>query len=94
LRSVVKAQAAGTEASEIIAGVSIPLAVWLSGMHGILAGLAAGIAGACGQLAIPVCMGVAILRYRLFEIDRIISRTLGYAIVTGLLVGCTRGSSC
>jgi hypothetical protein len=78
-------------AGSAIAGVGIPLAVWLSGMHGILAGLAAGIAGACGQLAIPVCMGVAILRYRLFDIDRIISRTLGYAIVTGLLVGAYAG---
>ncbi len=78
-------------AGTAIAGVGIPLAVWLSGMHGILAGLAAGIAGACGQLGIPVCMGVAILKYRLFEIDRIISRTLGYAIVTGLLVGAYAG---
>ena len=78
-------------AGSAIAGVGIPLAVWLSGMHGILAGLAAGIAGACGQLAIPVCMGVAILKYRLFDIDRIISRTLGYAIVTGLLVGAYAG---
>ena len=78
-------------AGSAIAGVGIPLAVWLSGMHGILAGLAAGIAGACGQLAIPACMGVAILRYRLFDIDRIISRTLGYAIVTGLLVGAYAG---
>ncbi len=78
-------------AGTAIAGVGIPLAVWLSGMHGILAGLAAGIAGAFGQLGIPVCMGVAILKYRLFEIDRIISRTLGYAIVTGLLVGAYAG---
>ena len=78
-------------AGSAIAGAGIPLAVWLSGKHGILAGLGASIAGACGQLAIPVCIGVAILKYRLFDIDRIISRTLGYAIVTGLLVGAYAG---
>jgi hypothetical protein len=38
-------------------------------------------------VAFPLGMGVAILRYRLYEIDRIISRTLAYAIVTGLLIG-------
>lgn len=40
---------------------------------------------------IPAAMGVAILRYRLYDIDRIISRTLSYAIVTGLLVGLYAG---
>jgi hypothetical protein len=33
-----------------------------------------------------VATGIAILRYRLFEIDRLVSRTLSYAILTGLLV--------
>ncbi len=41
--------------------------------------------------ALPVGLAVAILRYRLYEIDRIISRTLSYAIVTGLLVGVYAG---
>ena len=44
-----------------------------------------------GVAALPVSMGVAILKYRLYEIDRIISRTLAYAIVTGLLVGVYAG---
>ena len=35
----------------------------------------------------PIAVGVAILRYRLFEIDRLIARTVSWAVVTGLLVG-------
>jgi hypothetical protein len=37
--------------------------------------------------ALPVSMGVGILKYHLYDIDRLISRTLSYALVTGLLVG-------
>lgn len=40
-----------------------------------------------GILAVPLSMGVGILKYRLYDIDRLISRTLSYAVVTGILVG-------
>jgi hypothetical protein len=36
--------------------------------------------------AIPVAVGVAVSRYQLFDLDRILSRTAAYAIVTGLLL--------
>jgi hypothetical protein len=38
-------------------------------------------------LGLWTAIAMAVLKYRLYEIDRIISRTLAYAIITGLLVG-------
>ncbi|MDP9494184.1 MAG: hypothetical protein M3P87_02995, partial [Actinomycetota bacterium] len=35
--------------------------------------------------ALPIAAGIAILRYRIYDIDRLISRTIAYTIVTGLL---------
>ena len=35
---------------------------------------------------IPIAVGIAILRYRLYDIDRLISRTIGWAVVTTVLV--------
>jgi hypothetical protein len=40
-----------------------------------------------GASMLPAAIGVSIVKYRLYDIDRIFSRTLAYAIVTGLLVG-------
>jgi hypothetical protein len=42
-------------------------------------------------LGLYTAIAVAVLKYRLYDIDRIISRTLAYAIVTGLLVGVYAG---
>ncbi len=42
-------------------------------------------------LALPLAIGIAVLKYRLYAIDKIISRTVCYALVTGLVVGVYLG---
>lgn len=46
-----------------------------------------GITFCVGLAALPLAIGVGILRYRLYEIDTLVSRTLSYAILTALLAG-------
>jgi hypothetical protein len=44
-----------------------------------------------GSAALPVCMAVAVLKYRLYDIDRIISRVISYTLITALLGGVSAG---
>jgi len=66
---------AATVASLMLAGVSNSAPTWVWAF--IILGFA----------AVPLSIGVGILRYRLFEIDRLISRSLSYALLTALLAG-------
>jgi hypothetical protein len=44
-----------------------------------------------GVTALPACIAVAVLKYRLYAIDRIISRVISYAIITAILAGVFAG---
>ena len=70
--------------------IGLVVTIFQPGSSTVVQGIAAAV-GAAGLSALPVALGLGILKFRLYDIDRIISRTLAYAIVTGLLVGVYAG---
>ncbi len=57
--------------------------VLIAPTRAVIGGLVA--ISALGALAFPVTLAIAVFRHHLYDIDRIISRTLSYALVAGVL---------
>ena len=66
----------------VMAGLGLGLAGVTSGVFANVAW----VAGMIGVLLLPVAAGLAVLRYRLYDIDVVIKRTLVYGVLTALLV--------
>ena len=56
------------------------------------AGEFAWVPASLGFLLPPIAIGIAVTRYRLYEIDRLISRGLSWAVLSGVLVGVYAGA--
>jgi hypothetical protein len=87
LRQQLKWLLSGVAISVISGTISVAAsgASWYSG-RSFLAN-AVNVVVTAGIAAFPISVSVGIMKYRLYEIDRLVSRTLSYAILTALLAG-------
>ncbi len=65
-----------------IAGLVLAVSSSTNSTLGVVLG---GVGFLTALIALPLSLGVGILKYRLYDIDRLISRTISYALLTGLL---------
>ena len=90
-------RAAGVERAQLkwfaaVAALSVPALIvgtatfGMDGAAGFVSSLA-NFASILGFALLPVAIGVAVLRYRLYEIDRLISRTIAYGLLTAIVAG-------
>ncbi len=72
--------------SAVVSGVVVASLVPDAGDSGL-----AWIAAIVAFPTVPIAIGIAVLRYRLYDIDRIISRTISYGVVSAMLVAVYAG---
>jgi hypothetical protein len=90
-------RAAGVERAQLkwfafVTAISVPaflVTVVLYGNTGVapIASLVAGLVAFGGLALLPIAIGIAVLRYRLYEIDRLVSRTISYGVLTAIVGG-------
>ena len=71
--------------------ISVFAGALASGSSSSLANAVSNLITPLGFAAFAACFAVAVLRYRLYEIDRILSRVISYAIITAVLAGVFAG---
>lgn len=72
-----------------VAGVTIPIAIL---GYSVWGETISNVAIMISIIALPIAAGMAILRYRLYDIDVIVNRTLVYGALTALLAGFYYGA--
>jgi hypothetical protein len=86
-RGVERLQLRWVALAAVLVGLGAVGVLFSLAVGGSAAGILDDVAIGCCLVVPPVATGAAVLRYRLYDLDRIFSRTLGYGLLTLLLGG-------
>jgi hypothetical protein len=86
-RGVERLQLRWVALAAVLVGLGAVGVLFSLAVGGSAAGILFDVAVGCCLVVPPVATGAAVLRYRLYDLDRIVSRTLGYGLLTLLLGG-------